>query len=112
MRAQRSGSRPDGEQVEDHLVGQAPQLGAVVDRGEGVVVDDAVDRLVLVLQRDVVHLGAEVVAEVRRAGGLDPAEDPLALSMRSAARGASRVWLMGRVSVLARGGDDPRAARG
>ena len=67
----------DGEQVEHHLVGQPAQLGAVVDRGQRVQVDDAVDRLVLVLQRHVVHLGAEVVAEVRRAGGLDPAEDAL-----------------------------------
>ena len=53
-----------GQQVEHHLVGQLAQLCAIVDGGHGVQVDDAVDRLVLVLQPDVVHLRAEVVAQV------------------------------------------------
>ena len=65
-----------GQQVESHLAGQLPELVAVVDRGQGVVVDDGVDRVVLVLERHVVPLGAEVVAEMARAAGLDAGEHP------------------------------------
>ncbi len=68
----------DCQQVKHHVVRQLPQLRPVVDGGEGVHVDDAVDRVVLVLQAHVVDLGAEVVAQVRGAGGLDAGEDTLA----------------------------------
>ncbi len=71
------GVEADGEQIKHHLVRQPPHLRTVVDGGHGVVVDNAVDRLVPVLERDVVELRAEVVAQVRGAGGLDPAEDAL-----------------------------------
>jgi len=56
---------PHRQQVEDHLVRQLAHLLAVVDRGHGVVIDDRVDRVVPVLERDVVDLRAEVVAQVR-----------------------------------------------
>jgi hypothetical protein len=46
-------------------------------RGERVQVYDAVKRLVLLLQHDVVRLGTQVIAEVRRAGRLDAGEDAL-----------------------------------
>ena len=66
------------EQVEHHLVRQLAHLGPIVDGGHGVVVDDRVDRLVLVLERDVVDLRPEVIAQVRGPGRLDSAEDALA----------------------------------
>ena len=61
----------DRQQVKHHVVRQLPQLRPVVDGGEGVHVDDAVDRVVLVLQAHVVDLSAEVIAQVRGARGLD-----------------------------------------
>ena len=71
-----------GQQVEHHVVGEAPHLLAVVDRGQGVHVDDAVDRVVLVLQLDVVDLRSQVVAQVRRPRRLDPAEHTFAYRSR------------------------------
>ena len=47
-------------------------------RRQGVVVHDAVDRVVRLLHRDVVAEGAQVVADVRQPGRLDAAEDALA----------------------------------
>jgi hypothetical protein len=46
----------------------------IVAAREGVVVDDAVDRIELVLEPDVVPDRAEVVAEMGDAGRLDAAE--------------------------------------
>src|SRR5690606_34945439 len=68
----------DGQEVQHHLVTQSLQLGAVVDGGQRMEVDDGVDRLVAVLERDVVLLLAEVVAEMRGAGRLDATEHALA----------------------------------
>jgi hypothetical protein len=42
-----------------------------------VEVDDAVEGLVIVLESDPVPDRAEVIPEVTRPGGLDPAEDAL-----------------------------------
>ncbi len=50
------------------------QLPRVTRNGERVQVDDAVDRLVLVLQRDPVAEGAEIVADVHVPGGLNARE--------------------------------------
>ena len=47
-----------GQQVQGHVAGQLAELLAVMDGGEGVVVDDGVDRVVLVLQGDVIALRA------------------------------------------------------
>ena len=64
-----------GEQRGGHLARPLAQDGRVVRARQRVVVDDAVDRLVLVLQPDVVADRAEVVAEVGDAGRLDAGED-------------------------------------
>ena len=58
------GVESDGQQVEDHLVCEPAQLGAVVDGGERMQIHDAVDGVVLILERDVVDLGTQVVPEV------------------------------------------------
>jgi hypothetical protein len=55
-----------GQQVGRHLVRVAPDDLAIVGRGQRVVVDDAVDRVAALLQRDVVAEGAQVVAQVRQ----------------------------------------------
>src|SRR5262249_34100272 len=46
--------------------------------GQGVVIGDEIKTLALVLQRNVLLDGAEVVAEVKFAGRLHPAEDAFA----------------------------------
>ena len=51
-----------------------PQLGRVLRDREGVQVDDAVDRVVVVLLRDPAPHRTQVVAEVDIAGGLDAGE--------------------------------------
>ena len=61
----------EGQEGGGHLAGLAPHPVRVVGAGEGVVVDDAVDRLDLVLEPNVIPDGAEVVADVRGAGRLD-----------------------------------------
>ena len=66
------------QQVEHHLVGELAQERAVVDGRQGVEVDDGVDRVELVLKRHVVDLRSKVIAQVRGAGGLNPAQDALA----------------------------------
>ena len=64
-----------GEEQVDEVDRVAPQLGALLAHGDGVQVDDAVDAVVRLLHGHPVADGAEVVAEVQRAGGLDAAED-------------------------------------
>ena len=66
---------PEGEQRGGHLAGLATQQVGVVQARQGVVVDDAVDRLVLPLELDVVADRAQVVADVRGARRLDAGED-------------------------------------
>ena len=66
----------EGEERCRHVDRPLPQEDRVVGARQGVVVDDAVDRLVLPLQRDVVADRPEIVAEVDDAGRLDAAEDP------------------------------------
>ena len=73
---------PEGEQGGGHFAGPCPEHVGVVRARQGVVVDDAVDRLVLGLQAHVVADRAEVVAEVDGPGRLDPGEDPRALGRR------------------------------
>ena len=69
------GVEPEGEQRGRHLPGPTAQQRGVVGAGQRVVVDDAVDRLVLVLEAHVVADRAQVVAEVDDPGRLDPGED-------------------------------------
>ena len=70
---QRLGIEPEGEQRRRHLARPLAQHVAVVRARQRVVVDDAVDRLVLGLEPDVVADRAEVVAEVDDARRLDAA---------------------------------------
>ena len=53
----------------------------ILDRRQGVVVGDEVEALALVLQRDVLLDGAEVVAEVQLARRLHAAEDAFSLGI-------------------------------
>ena len=89
---QRSGSSPRASS--DAAISRvcAPERIGVVEARQGVVVDDAIDRLVLDLERDVVADRAEVVAEVDDPGRLDAAEDALA-GGRSRRRGGDGGWL-------------------
>ncbi|GMA88234.1 hypothetical protein GCM10025868_34840 [Angustibacter aerolatus] len=65
----------------------AQQLRVDVD-GDGVQVDDAVERVVRLLQRDPLHQRPEVVAQVQRvAGGLHPRQHA-----RRSAGGRGRLW--------------------
>ena len=61
-----------GNECRGHLARLASQLLAVVHAGKRVVIDDAVDGLVVLLQRHVVADGAQVVPQVRRPARLDP----------------------------------------
>ena len=61
-----------GNERRGHLARLAPQLLAVVHAGKGVVINDAVDGLVVLLQRHVIADGAQVVPQVRRPARLDP----------------------------------------
>ena len=64
------------EQVDDHLVDPARHVLGRVRLRDRVVVDDAIDRaLVLVLQCDPVTNRTQVVAEVKLARRLDPGEN-------------------------------------
>ena len=72
---QRSGIEAQGDEGGRHLACPLAEHVRVVEARERVVVDDAVDRLVLVLEAHVVADRAEVVAQMGRAGRLDPAED-------------------------------------
>ena len=65
----------EGDERGRHLARALAEHVRVVQARQGVVVDDAVDRLVLRLQAHVVADRAEVVAQVGRAGRLDPGED-------------------------------------
>jgi hypothetical protein len=67
---------PRGEEGDDHLPPAAGEERRIVGDGDGVVVDDADDRVVPVLQRDPVLHRAEVISDVQLAGRLDPTEDP------------------------------------
>ena len=66
-----SGSSPLASSHEAVSRVRSAQLGRVVLDGEGVQVDDAEERVGVVLVGDPLPEGAEVVADVRRAGRLD-----------------------------------------
>ena len=66
---------PEGQQVERRVERVLPQLGRIAHRGQRVQVGDEVVRLLVVLQVDVLADGAEVVAPVESAGGLNAAEN-------------------------------------
>ena len=56
----------EGDQRRRHLPRLAAQSIAVMDAGKRVVIDDAVDGLVSLLQRHIVPNGAQVIPQVRR----------------------------------------------
>ncbi len=66
-----------GEEGGGDLPRRLRQLGRVLPHRDGVHVDDAIDAIVLVLQRDELHDGAEIVAQVKIAGRLHAGEDPV-----------------------------------
>ena len=70
------GVQAQRQQPKCHLVGVAADGIRVVGRRQGVVVDDAVDRVVGLLHRDVVPERAQPVADMRQPGWLHAAEDP------------------------------------
>ena len=72
------GIQPEREQSRRHLAGLRPEQLRVMRARERVVVDDAVDRLVLGLERDVVSDRPEVVAEMKDPRRLDAREDAVA----------------------------------
>ena len=57
---------PEGQEGRGHLARSRAEHVGIVEARQRVVVDDAVDRLELALQRDIVANRAQVVAEVRR----------------------------------------------
>ena len=71
-----SGSRPLAKSHAAVSRVRAAQAGGVLGEGEGVQVDDAEDRVRLVLVGHPLAKGAEVVADVRRTGRLHPRKDP------------------------------------
>ena len=92
----------EGQQRGGHLARLAAQRVGVVEARQGVVVDDAVDRLELVLERDVVADRAQVVAEVDDPRRLDAAEDPVRLEcVVGRAGGAGPFGRHGSASVAA-----------
>jgi hypothetical protein len=71
-----------GQEAGCHLAGLAAEPIGVVKARQRVVVDDAVDRLVLPLELHVVPDRAEVVADVGCARRLDTRKDPRSLGRR------------------------------
>ena len=84
---QRSGSRPRASSEAAISSVRVRSRAGIVGARQGVVVDDAVDRLVLPLERDVVADRPEVVAEVDDARRLDAAEDARPLGRGARRRG-------------------------
>lgn len=69
----------DGKQAGQHLAATLPQVAGVLLDGDGVQVDDGEEQGCvgrgLILQADPLSQGAQVVAQVGDAGGLDAGED-------------------------------------
>jgi myo-inositol-1(or 4)-monophosphatase len=63
------------QQRQSHVGGSCAQISRLVRHRDGVIVYDAEERLVFVLQINPVFDGSEVVSDVQRAGGLNAAED-------------------------------------
>ena len=81
------GSSPAPNSCAAATPGPAPQLGRVLRDRDRVQVDDAVDGVVGVLQRNPLTQRAQVVAEVERVGrGLDTGEDAAADMPKSSGR--------------------------
>ena len=100
------GVEPGREEPRRRLERASPQQRRIVLEGEGVQVDDAEEGVVVVLVRHPLAEGAEVVADVRRAGRLDAREDPLHRCRISGARATPRL------RCIAVWGSDRLRARG
>ena len=70
------GVEPGRDQDREQVEGALAQVGGVVVDADRVQVDDAEERLALLLGRGVLAEPAGVVAEVLGARGLDPGKDP------------------------------------
>ena len=78
---------PGGEEDRGRTAGPVGEAGRVVGHRDGVQVDDAVDRVVVVLSLHPMAHGPQVVAEMHLAGRLDAREDP---GHRGRVQGATR----------------------
>ena len=66
-----------GDEGRGRLADGARQLGRILPHGDRVHVDHAIDAVVALLQRDELHDGAEIVAEMQVAARLHPGKHPL-----------------------------------
>ncbi len=64
-----------GDEGRCHLAGVLGQLVGVLEHGDGVQIDHAIEALVLGLERHEFGDGAEIVAEMQVAGRLHARED-------------------------------------
>ncbi len=64
-----------GDEGRGHLAGVLAQLVRVLEHGDGVQIDHAIEAVVLVLERHEFGDGAEIVAEMEIAGRLHAGED-------------------------------------
>jgi hypothetical protein len=64
-----------GEEERGDLIDLGAQFGRVLVDRDGVQIDDAEDRLIVILEVDPVLERAEVIADVEVAGRLDAAEN-------------------------------------
>jgi len=98
--------KAQGDEGRRHLESLAPQHLRIVDVRQGVVVHDAVDRLIAILESHVVPRSRQVVAQVGPAGRLDAAVDARLdgrLDGRAAGLGAASVVMARSVAGPAHG---------
>ncbi len=72
-----TGIDPGGDIGGGHLARLGAELRRVLRQGNGVEIDNAKDAVVIALQRDPVADGAEIIAEMQVASGLDAREDAI-----------------------------------
>ena len=95
------GVEAERQVVEGDVADVLAQERGVLDRRQGVVVGDEVEALALVLQRDVLPDGAEVVAEVQLARRLDAGEDAGRVSCARHSIGEVRFAIRARTGRVA-----------
>ena len=65
------GVDPGGEIGGRDLAGVVGELGRILPHGNGVEIDDAIDAVVVLLERDEIPYRAQIVPQVQIAGGLN-----------------------------------------
>ena len=71
------GIEPGSDQGRHHLVDAAAQGGGILRHGDGVQINDAEHALGFILHAHPVADGAQIIAQVQIAGGLNARENPL-----------------------------------